>query len=636
MAEKLEIIVSARDRASSTLGKIGGALGGVFKIAAGVLAADVFRKLSSQLVGFATSSINAASDLRETFTKVGVVFDKAAGAINDFSASSNGAIGLSEVAILDAASTFGVFGKSAGLAGADLADFSLDLTNLASDLASFYNTSPEDAIVALGAALRGESEPIRRYGVLLDDASLRQKALELGIIKTVKNALTPQQRVLAAQALIMAQTADAQGDFARTSDGLANSQRILAAQWKNVKTAVGSALLPVIQKLANITSQNLLPTFAGLIDNVFSKAGPAIASFAGRLGEVAKRVFALISHLREGGKVTANGALIYLFGPDAGGKLREVAASFQPVIEAVMNLLSAARDSLPMVQSYFADMWTFLKDAAATIGPQLISSIAGTLNTITEFWRAHGEEVMSVINFLFRTAVAVIGGAIVLIAGVIQGFVTLLSGLWTAVTVLLQGDWQLAWQMVLSTLRLAGGQIWQALQTILTLALSIVGTNLEQFVAAWQNNFNMAVIIVSTIFETIVELIRSKIEMFYEAGKDLIQGFIRGLKEKWQEVASWITEAIGALPDWVKRILGIESPSTVFMEIGEQMMAGLAAGINGSKLPKVAVNATTTRLINQAGNSTGAKQGLNMYNPVFHIVTPDPVDFLTQLQGLAG
>ena len=75
--------------------------------------------------------------------------------------------------------------------------------------------------------MRGEAEPLRQYGVLLDDASLRQAALELGIISTTKNALTPQQKVLAAQALIYQQTGTAQGDFARTSDGLANKTRIL-------------------------------------------------------------------------------------------------------------------------------------------------------------------------------------------------------------------------------------------------------------------------------------------------------------------------------------------------------------------------------------------------------------------------
>ena len=89
-------------------------------------------------------------------------------------------------------------------------------------MASFKNTSPEEAITAIGAALRGESEPIRRYGVLLDEATLKHRALALGIISTTDQALTPQQKVLAATAEIYRQTGDIQGDFTRTSEGLAN------------------------------------------------------------------------------------------------------------------------------------------------------------------------------------------------------------------------------------------------------------------------------------------------------------------------------------------------------------------------------------------------------------------------------
>jgi hypothetical protein len=152
-----------------------------------------------------------------------------------------------------------VFGKSAGLAGDDLVKFSTDFTVLASDLASFNNTSPDEAITAIGAALRGEAEPLRRFGVLLDDATLRSAALELGIVSTTKNALTPQQKVLAAQEVIFRQTADAQGDFARTSDGLANSQRILAAQLDNVKVTIGTALLPIATELFASFSKRLIP-----------------------------------------------------------------------------------------------------------------------------------------------------------------------------------------------------------------------------------------------------------------------------------------------------------------------------------------------------------------------------------------
>ena len=205
----------------------------------------------------------AASDLAEEQSKATQIFGEGAKQLNEFAASAAQALGQSQRQALGAVSTFGIFGKSAGLAGQDLVDFSQKFTVLASDLASFNNTSPEEAIIAIGAALRGESEPIRRYGVLLDDATLRQTAFKMGITDSIKTALTPQQRVLAATEQIFIQTSTAQGDFARTSEGLANQQRILAAEFENAKVAVGQAFLPVIQatvgalsSLAQFASQN--------------------------------------------------------------------------------------------------------------------------------------------------------------------------------------------------------------------------------------------------------------------------------------------------------------------------------------------------------------------------------------------
>lgn len=190
-----------------------------------------------------------ASDLAETQSKVNQIFGaEGARALDKFADTAAKNLGQSKQQALDAASTFAIFGKGANLAGKDLVDFSTDMTTLASDLASFHNASPEEAIEAIGSALRGEAEPIRRFGVLLDDATLRNEALKLGLIKTTKEALTPQQKVLAAQAAIMNQTKDAQGDFARTSDGLANKQRILKAELSNMTTELGAKALPVMLK----------------------------------------------------------------------------------------------------------------------------------------------------------------------------------------------------------------------------------------------------------------------------------------------------------------------------------------------------------------------------------------------------
>jgi hypothetical protein len=217
-----------------------------------------FLPAAAALGGLAVAAFGAAkmaSDFNEEASKSQVIFGDASTAIMEFSKTAATSLGQSQTEALKAAGTFGVLGTAAGLTGTDLGNMAVKFTTLATDLASFNNTSPEDAVLALGAGLRGEAEPLRRFGILLDDASLRAKALELGLVKTTKDALTPQNKSLAAQALILEQTNLQQGDFARTADGAANKQRILTAQIKDAKTNIGKGFLPVMAIAVGLLSQ---------------------------------------------------------------------------------------------------------------------------------------------------------------------------------------------------------------------------------------------------------------------------------------------------------------------------------------------------------------------------------------------
>ena len=214
------------------------------------------------------SAVSAASDFSEEVSKSKVIFGEASKEVEDFAKTAASSLGQSRKQAVAAASTFATLGKAAGLTGKDLSKFSIGFVKLASDLASFNNTSPEDAIQAIGAALRGEAEPIRRYGILLNDATLKNEALALGLIKTTKEALSPANKVLAAQSAIYKQTSDAQGDFARTSDGLANSQRILAANIEDVKITLGESLLPTILRVSDFVKREFVPALQGLVDGL--------------------------------------------------------------------------------------------------------------------------------------------------------------------------------------------------------------------------------------------------------------------------------------------------------------------------------------------------------------------------------
>lgn len=210
--------------------------------------------LTVPLVGAFMSSIGPASDLNEQVSKTEQLFGESSKTIVEWASNAAQSMGQSERAALEGAGTFGTLFLNIGKSKDEAGQMSQRMVELAGDLASFNNTSPEQAIEAIGAALRGEAEPIRQYGVLLDDATLRQKALEMGLISSVKEGLDPAQKAAAAYQVILDKTGQAQGDFARTSDGLANKQRIASAELENAKAKLGESFLPVATQAIGVVA----------------------------------------------------------------------------------------------------------------------------------------------------------------------------------------------------------------------------------------------------------------------------------------------------------------------------------------------------------------------------------------------
>lgn len=327
----------------------GSAISGVL-MGAGMAAFNAMATAAQAAVAYMGDAVGAASDLGETVSKTGVLFGDATDSVMAWSENAATALGQSQQQALDAAATFATFGGAAGLAGDDLSKFSTDFVGLASDLASFNNTSPEQAIDAIGAALRGESEPLRAYGVLLDDASMRQAALKLGLIETTKEALTPQQKVLAAQALIYEQTSAAQGDFARTSGGLANQQRILDAQMQNLQTTVGQALLPVM--LALTTAMN----------NIVQAVLPPVSAF------IQEQVVPAMN---------------------------SIATAIQPVIDWIFSLGASMQTQTDGPMAYMAAWWNENLPLMQEVADNVIGAI-------TAFWNEFGDDITATLTTLFE------------------------------------------------------------------------------------------------------------------------------------------------------------------------------------------------------------------------------------------
>jgi hypothetical protein len=489
------------------------------------------------LLQFGMDSVTAASDINETLSKTDVLFGDVSHSIKSWSETTAIAFGQSKQQALDAAATFAIFGNAAGVTGDDLVEFSTSLAELASDMASFGNTTPEQAIEAIGAALRGESEPLRAYGVLLSDATIKARALSMGLVavevdalalsratETVEKAqrayndavlkfgessveatdasrdleqagmalekvlggqvteLTTQQKLLATQAEIFAQTTAAQGDFGRTSDGLANQQRILDAQLQNLSVTIGTVFLPAW--LAIVTA----------INDLVQATLPPLASGLTVLSSVLSSVFGPI--------FDAIGVAIDGFG----NKIESGAV-------APLNFFSGWVDrNMPRIQ-------------------QIVGAILGA---IAGFWDAHGQTIMAIVDIYQNNVISAIQFMLRTILNIVEFALSVLTG-----------DWENA------------------------------GTILRAIVADWRMMITSGIQGIVDIIVTIWTSID-----WMEIGRSIISGIGDGI----MAMLGWITNLAGtvsgAVVDSFKDMLGISSPSTVAAEeIGVPFADGISQGL---------------------------------------------------------
>lgn len=202
------------------------------------------------VVAAVKQTVDAASGLNEEINKSQVIFGRSSAAIVNWSETTANAIGLSEEAALEAAGNFGAMFRTIGLGDRQAAGMSQRLVKLGADMASFNNQDPSDMLDRLRSGLAGEAEPLRRFGVLLSEARVKQEAYRSGIAK-VGAELTEQQKVAARYNLILRDTKLQQDDFARTSESWANVQRRLSALFGDLAAKIGSSLLPQIAALGD-------------------------------------------------------------------------------------------------------------------------------------------------------------------------------------------------------------------------------------------------------------------------------------------------------------------------------------------------------------------------------------------------
>jgi hypothetical protein len=283
------------------------------KVFQAVATSAVAAKVGKVLLDFGKDAIQAASDLQEVQNVVDVTFGDGARQIEAWAQKAGTQFGLTETQAKKFTSTLGAMMKSAGLAGPEIVGMSTDLAGLAADMASFYNLDFETAFQKIRSGISGETEPLKQLGINMSVANLEAFALTQGITKAFDSMSQGEQTMLRYQYLMQA-TADAQGDFARTSDGFANGLRALETNIDRLKTNVGTLLLPVINNVISgvndmVSALTVKPTRTVLDD--FADVDKQTAARLAEIQATADEARDLVAVLEEiGGKQITSTSLV--------------------------------------------------------------------------------------------------------------------------------------------------------------------------------------------------------------------------------------------------------------------------------------------------------------------------------------
>ena len=192
---------------------------------------------------FVKASIKAAGDADEAWSKFEAVFKDQAIATKAWALDFANAVGRSTSDVAKWLSTLQDTFVPMGLARDKAADLSQSLVALAVDLGSFNDIADEEVIESFQSALVGNTETVRKFGIVINETNTKQEAYISGIAET-GSKLTEQQKILARYNLILAGTQDAQGDVERTSDSLNNRTKAMNASWKNFTETLGKKFVP--------------------------------------------------------------------------------------------------------------------------------------------------------------------------------------------------------------------------------------------------------------------------------------------------------------------------------------------------------------------------------------------------------
>lgn len=329
----------------------------------------LFENVSKPILNVAKDSVMLASDLQESFNVVNQTFGKSANEVIKWSTTLLDKYGMVQLESINYVGSMGAMLKSSGLNAKASKNMSERLVELTGDMSSFYNLSHEETWEKIRSGISGETEPLKSLGINMSVANLEAYALSKGIKKSWVE-MDQAQQVTLRYGYLMKVTKDAQGDFARTSDGFANKLRILQGQWTNLKTTIGNQLLPVADRALDffMKLKNQVADIPGI-----GKIAAAIAA----LGVVIGPVIIII-----GGMVTAVGgliAIISLIGAPVAATIAAIGALI-PVFLAIQGAAIYVWYKIGLLQQAF----NLLKSAIQFVSLMIKGEAVNAMNLLTE------------------------------------------------------------------------------------------------------------------------------------------------------------------------------------------------------------------------------------------------------------
>lgn len=380
-------------------------------------------KVTAPIVAGYTLASKYASDYEENLNKIDVAFGDNSQAVKDWANNAGDAFGLSKVQATGAASAFGALGKGIGLSESEAADMSTTLAGLSADLGSYFNVGIDESSKALEGIFTGESEALKKFGVVMTDTNLQKFAEDQGL---VWKELDQTEKTMLRYQYVLAQTKDAQGDFSRTSDGTANSTKIFQASFQDLGTAIGTNLLPiitpVIQKITELINkfQTLSPEaqkIITIIGLVVAAIGPvlmivgtlisSIGAIAGAIGMVTLPMLGIVAVIAA---VVAAGIVLY----KNWDTIKAKAIAFKDaVVAAFENFKTRVTTTFNNIKTAIVNAWNTAK--ANTIG-----KVAGMVQTVKDKFNALKENIKSTFEAIKEKIITPIQNAKDKIQGVID------------------------------------------------------------------------------------------------------------------------------------------------------------------------------------------------------------------------